>query len=248
MAYATTEERVDRLEALFGQFLTEMVVLSRAAEERNRLADERMSRFENEMRDFKNEMRDFKNEMLEFKNEMLEFKNEMLEFKNEMVEFKNEMVEFKNEMRTSKRELDKKWGELSDSMGTLIEDLVAPCGFQLARAIFRTEEAEACAIRIKRRHPLRPGELIELDLLAVGPTQALVVEAKRRVNAEKATQLRGKASSLAEFFPDYANRRVHCAVASPYLDPSVLTFLTRERIYGIAMGEETMEVVNLNQF
>jgi hypothetical protein len=179
---------------------------------------------------------------------MSEFKNEMSEFKNEMSEFKNEMSEFKNEMRASKRELDKKWAELADSMGTLIEDLVAPCGFQLARAIFRTEEAETCAIRIKRKHPQRPGESIELDLLAIGPTQALVVEAKRRMNAEKAEQLRAKVSSLAGFFPDYANRRVHCAVASPYLDPSVVTFLTRERIYGIAMGEETMEVVNLDRF
>jgi hypothetical protein len=213
MAYVTTEERVDRLEALFGQFLTEMAVISRAAEERNRLAEERMSRFENEMR-----------------------------------AFKHEMGEFKNEMRASKRELDKKWAELADSMGTLIEDLVAPCGFQLARAIFRTEEAQTCAIRIKHKHPQRPGEMIELDLLAVGPTQALVVEAKRRMNAENAAQFRAKASSLAEFFPDYANRRVHCAVASPYLDPSVVTFLTRERIYGITMGEETMEVVNLDQF
>jgi hypothetical protein len=90
--------------------------------------------------------------------------------------------------------------------------------------------------------------LIELDLLAVGPTQVLVVEAKRRMNAEKATQLHAKAASLPEFLPDLANRQVHCAVASPYLDPSVVAFLSRERIYGIAMGEETMEVVNLGQF
>ncbi len=34
MAYVTTEERVDRLEALFGQFMTEMAVLNRKADER----------------------------------------------------------------------------------------------------------------------------------------------------------------------------------------------------------------------
>jgi len=213
MAYVTTEERVDRLEALFGQFLTEMAVTNRAAEERNRAAEER---------------------------------NRIAEERNRIAE--ERMTRFENEMRASRRELDKKWAELSDSMGTLIEDLVAPCGFSLARAIFRTEEAETCGIRIKRKHPMRPGELIELDLLAVGPTQVLVVEAKRRMNSEKAAQLRGKAASLPEFFPEHVNRRVHCAVASPYLDPSVVTFLSREQIYGIAMGEETMEVINLGQF
>lgn len=217
MAYVTTEERVDRLEALFGQFLTEMAVI-------NRTADERMSRFEHEMRAFKTEMAVINRAADE------------------------RMSRFEHEMRASKRELDKKWAELADSMGTLIEDLVAPCGFQLARAVFRTEEAETCAIRIRRKRPQRPGEMIELDLLAVGPTQALVVEAKRRMNSENAAQFREKASSLAEYFPDYANRKVHCAVASPYIDPSVVTFLNRERIYGITMGEETMEVVNLDKF
>jgi hypothetical protein len=36
--------------------------------------------------------------------------------------------------------------EISDSMGTLIEDMVAPCGFQIARAIFSSEEAETFAM------------------------------------------------------------------------------------------------------
>jgi hypothetical protein len=70
MAFVTTEERVDRLEAVFGQFMTEMAILSRkaderdkaaeerqkAAEERNRAAEERMARFEAEMRASKREL------------------------------------------------------------------------------------------------------------------------------------------------------------------------------------------------
>jgi len=213
MSFVTTEERVDRLEALFGQFLTQMAVSDRKAEERHRLAEERNRAAEERMARFEQEMR-----------------------------------EFKNEMRESKRSLDKRWAELSDSMGTLIEDLVAPCGFRLAEAIFRTEQAQTCGIRVRRKHPQRLGESMELDLLAVGATQILIVEAKRRMNAEKAAQLRAKAASLADFFPDYASHQVHCAVASPYIEPSVVTFLNRERIYGVAMGEDAMEVVNLGQF
>jgi hypothetical protein len=138
--------------------------------------------------------------------------------------------------------------ELSDSMGTLIEDMVAPCGFQIARAIFGTEEAETCAIRLKPEHPVRRGEMMELDLFAVGPTKVLFVEVKRRMDAEKAAQVHEKAASFAEYFPEYAGRQVVCAVASVYLDSSVIAFLNRERIYGIAMGEETMQVANLGQF
>ena len=64
MAFVTIEDRVDRLEALFGQFLTEMALLNHQAQERNRLAEERnqaaeerMGRFEQEMREFKEESR-----------------------------------------------------------------------------------------------------------------------------------------------------------------------------------------------
>jgi hypothetical protein len=70
MAYVTIEDRVDRLDALFGQFLSEMAVINhraeerhKAAEERNRLAEERnqaaearMARFEQEMRASKREL------------------------------------------------------------------------------------------------------------------------------------------------------------------------------------------------
>lgn len=56
MNYVTIEDRVDRLEALFGQFMTEMAVLNKRAEERNRAAEERMTRFEKEMRASKREM------------------------------------------------------------------------------------------------------------------------------------------------------------------------------------------------
>ena len=36
MAYVTLDDRVDRLEALFGQFMTELAMLNRQAKERDR--------------------------------------------------------------------------------------------------------------------------------------------------------------------------------------------------------------------
>jgi hypothetical protein len=147
-----------------------------------------------------------------------------------------------------RKDFNKRLAEISDSMGTLIEDMVAPCGFQLARAIFATEEAETCAIRIKRKHPGIAGEMMELDLLATGATKVLVVEVKRRIDAGKASAYRDQLARLPEFFPELANKTVCAAVASVYLDPSVITFLNHEKLYGIAMGDETMQVINLGQF
>ena len=70
MAFVTTEERVDRLEATFGQFMTEMAVLNKRADERNKAAEARTTRFEGEMRGFKDEMREFKDEMRQSKKDM----------------------------------------------------------------------------------------------------------------------------------------------------------------------------------
>jgi len=147
-----------------------------------------------------------------------------------------------------RKDFNKRLAEISDSMGTLIEDMVAPCGFQLAKAIFQTEEAQACTIRVRRKHPGRTGEMMELDLLAIGPTKLLVVEVKRRIDAAKMAEYREKLTRFPEFFPELAGMTLLAAVASVYLESSVVTFLNREKLYGIAMGDDVMEVVNLGQF
>jgi hypothetical protein len=48
--------------------------------------------------------------------------------------------------------------------------------------------------------------------------------------------------------PEYAGHRLVPVVASVTIDPSVITFLNRQKVYGVAMGDETMELVNLGQF
>jgi hypothetical protein len=147
-----------------------------------------------------------------------------------------------------RKDLNKRMAELSDSMGRLIEDMVAPCGFKLVNSISGTEEAESVAERVWRRHPIQPGQSIEYDLMAVGPTKLLIVEAKWTVAPGKAREFKEQMAALPEFYPEYAGKVLCSAVASVYLEPSVVAFLNREKIYGIAMGDETMQVVNLVQF
>ncbi len=80
------------------------------------------------------------------------------------------------EWKEERRDFNKRLAELSDSMGTLIEDMVAPCGFQLAKAVFATEEAHTCGIRIEQKHPTRRGEMMELDLLAIGSASSTLAK------------------------------------------------------------------------
>src|SRR6266508_657267 len=92
-----------------------------------------------------------------------EMREERLHFEGLMLDYERRAEKERAALEKDRKDFNKRLAELSDSMGTLVEDLVAPCGFQLARAIFATEEAGTCAIRIKRKHPARRGEMMELD-------------------------------------------------------------------------------------
>ena len=230
MSYVTIEDRVDRLEALFGQFMTEIALLNKNANERNRAAEERQARFGLEMCQFKDEMR--------------EFKDEMREFKDEMREFKDEMSEFKDEMRASKRELDKKWGDLANKMGTIIEDILAPNLRGLAREHFRFETILDFMIRRSRRRPDRPEIESEFDTLVVGLDAVILGEAKSSPTLEYADAFADKLRSFFDFFPEYRGRRLIAVFGSWAIADPIVARLTTHGIYALRMGEDTMELAN----
>lgn len=130
MAYVTVEERVDRLEAQFGQLMTALAVRDRKAEERDRLAEER--------------------------HRAAEERNRAAE--ERMTRFEQEMSEFKDEMRASTRELNKKWGDLANKLGTIIEDIVAPNLRRLALEHFEFPVIEDFMVRRSRRFDGRETE------------------------------------------------------------------------------------------
>ncbi|MBE7499506.1 MAG: hypothetical protein HS113_04205 [Verrucomicrobiales bacterium] len=227
MAYVTTEERVDRLEAVFGQFMTEMAVINRRADERNKAADERLGRFEAEMS--------------AFKDEMSAFKDEMSAFKDEMRAFKDEMRAFKDEMRGSKRELNQQWGALANKLGTIVEDVVAPNLRRLAVEHFRFPVIEDFIVRRSRRHG---GGETEFDTIVVGPTAVVLGEAKSSPTRQSAEEFAAKAGRFFDFFPEYQGRRLIAVLGSWAMPGPVVERLTELGVYAMRMGEDTMELVN----
>jgi hypothetical protein len=206
MAFVTTEDRVDRLEAQFGQFLTEIAVLIRKADEREKAAEERMTRFENEMRDFK-----------------------------------NEMGEFKDEMRASKRAMDKQWGDLANKLGTIIEDILAPNLKRLAIEHFGFPHLEDFGIRRLRR---QSGRLMEFDTVVVGPAAVILGEAKSSPSLDHAEAFAAKVKVFFDYFPEHHGRRLIAVLGSWAIPQPVVERLTTLGIYAMAMGEDTMELVN----
>ncbi|MCZ7635397.1 MAG: hypothetical protein M5U12_04700 [Verrucomicrobia bacterium] len=216
----TTEERVDRLEAVFGQFMTEMAVINRRADERNKAAEER-------------------NKAAEERNKAAE--ERMARFEAEMRAFKDEMSEFKDEMRVSKRELNQKWGQLANKLGTIVEDILAPNLRRLAVEHFRFPVIDDFMVRRSRRHG---GGETEFDTIVVGPTAVVLGEAKSTPTRQSAEEFAAKAAQFFDFFPEYRGRRLIAVLGSWAMPGPVVERLTELGVYAMQMGEDTMELVN----
>lgn len=206
----------------------------------NRLSQE-MREFKDEMREFKDEMREFKNEMSEFKDEMSQFKDEMSDFKDEMSDFKDEMRDFKDETRSDRRRMNKQWGDLANRLGTLVEDIVAPNLQRVAAELLGCLSPSLFAVRVVRHWG---EETREYDALVVCEDAVLINETKSKLLPAHIDAFVAKLEEFPRIFPEYAGRRVVGVLASLACEAGVVALATRRGVAVMAMGEETMQVLN----
>ena len=147
-----------------------------------------------------------------------------------------------------RKEFNRQLAGISDRLGNLIEDMVAPNAPRIARALFKDDDVQASAVRVRRRHPSDPGRNIEIDLLVVGRRHLLVCEAKSSVTAEKAAAFLEKARSIPEFFPEFSGFAVLPMIASVAIESSLVACLSRLHIYAMGFGDETMKILNEGAF
>jgi len=164
---------------------------------------------------------------------------EMHDFKEEMRDFKEEMLDFKTEGR-------KQWGELANKMGTMAEDLVAPSIERVLREVVGCDkgQVEYVAVRVKRRHP-ETKQHREFDVVAVCGDYLLVNETKSSLSAEAmkafATE---RLPQVREYFPEFADKKIIGAIASLYVDESLVLRGERLGLIVLGFGEDVMDVLN----
>ncbi len=218
----TTEERVDRLETVMME-LAETQMRTQVA----------LKTLSDEMKDFKDEMKDFK--------------DEMKDFKDEMTDFKDEMTDFKDEMRADRKRMNEQWGELVNKWGTLVEDIVAPNIPRIARENFGFSDIEFFAVRIKVRNKKDRSKRREFDVIAVGETQVIINETKSKPRIDYINEFIEILPQIEDYFPEYTGKTIIPIFASLHIGADVVTYLTRNQIYAMAMGDETMELKNFQQ-
>jgi len=168
---------------------------------------------------------------------------EMAEFKTEMQDFKTEMGDFKTEMR-------KAWGELSNRLGTMAEDLVAPSIPRILRTVLGCPENEIqmSAVRMRRQSSTNPARRREFDVIASCGNYFLINETKSRLSPQDVTDFVATLSAVREFFPEVAEKQIVGAIASLYVDESLVRFGERSGLIVLGFGQDVMDVLNAPGF
>ena len=206
--------------------------------------ERRVDRLESLMAELTDNVNRLSLEMREFKREMRIFQGEMREFKEEMREFKEEMREFKEETREENRRMNRRWGELANKMGTLAEDLVAPSVPRILSEVVGCPEEQMAFLTVRSSRRLPSGESREFDVISGCGDVLLINETKTRLGPRDVDEFIHTLGRAREFLPEYAERRIVGALASFYVDPSVVTFGERQGLIMLGMDDDVMAVLN----
>jgi hypothetical protein len=155
----------------------------------------------------------------------------------------------REEAARERKEMNKRWGELSNKMGTIVEDIVAPSIRRLAREVFGCGGLQHFATRTARTRSDAPSHEREFDALYVGTQAVLLNETKASARPEYArTFVRFlESGQFAHYFPEYRELPTVPVFSSLSIPADVVTYLTGRGIYAVAMGDEAMQVLNLNE-
>jgi hypothetical protein len=171
-------------------------------------------------------------------------KEEMSEFKGEMSDFKDEMSEFKEEMRQDRKDLNKKWGELANRLGTIAEDIAAPNVRTVATTLFGCTDIDSYSVRVMRRSWKDRTRLTEFDVVITGGNYLFINETKANPQAEYVSEFAEKLKDIFDFLPEYQEKTVVPIFSSLHLPEPIVQLLTKHKIYAMALGGETMELLN----
>lgn len=219
------EERVDRLETIFGQFMAR----TGAALLRIDRSIERMERTVAEMKAEAARDRENMNRMI--------------------AEMQAGGERDRQLWHQERRELARQLGDISNRMGTLVEDIIAPGLRRLAVEALGCGPERSFVVRQSKTRTDDPGRSREFDALFVGEEAVLLNETRATSRPEYARDFVDflRSGEFFLYFPEYKDRPVVPVFSSLYLPTDLVTYLTGQGIYAVAMGDDTMQVLNLEQ-
>ena len=217
------EERVDRLEVALEQFITQTTRASSQIE-RALLRLERM---------------------------MTETQAQAEKDRQQAEKDRQQAEKDRQQAREERRELARQLGDISNRLGTVVEDIIAPSLRRLAREELGCGNELFFAMRLSKTRLDDEGrpKSRDYDAFYVGEYAIMLNETKATPRPEYARDFVEflRSGEFLLYFPEYADRPIVPVFSSLYLPAELVTFLTRHGIYAVGMGDEAMQVLNLEQ-
>ncbi|MFQ3609577.1 MAG: hypothetical protein SNJ55_13165, partial [Chloroherpetonaceae bacterium] len=209
--------------------------LLKEREENEKAREQRMREFEEQLRKKREEDEQAREQRMREFEEQLRKKREEDEQAREQ-----DKQEWKNE----KREMNKKWGELANKMGTLVEDIVAPNIRRLAQEVFDVGDLVDFSVRRFVTHSQDKSRFKDFDALFIGSRGIILNETKSTVRQSYIDEFIAFIPTVFEYLPEHRGKKVIPVFSSLYIPENFVNYLTKHKIYALAMGDETMEVLN----
>ena len=230
------EERADTLESILAAFMARTDASMARTDASMARTDEAIGRLE---RIIERREREGAHEREEAARERKEMKEQAARERKEM----------KEQAARERKEMNQRWGELANKMGTIVEDIVAPSIRRLAREVFDCGDLRAFYTRTVRTRSDDPSREREFDALYVGTQAVLLNETKASARPEYARAFVQflESGQFAQYVPEYPRLPIVPVFSSLSIPADVVTYLTRRGIYAVAMGDEAMQVLNLDE-
>ena len=235
----TVEEKTGRLETIFAAFM-EQTAASMVR------ADERMDRTERAIERLEGIIERMEQEGARDREAAARDREAAVRDREAAARDREEM---KREAARERKEMNERMGELSNRMGTIVEDIVAPSIRRLAREVLECGDLQNFSTRTVRTRSDDPSREREFDALYVGTRAVLLNETKATARPEYARAFVEflESGQFARYVPEYRELPVVPVFSSLSIPADVVTYLTRRGIYAVAMGDEAMQVLNLDE-
>jgi len=171
----------------------------------------------------------------------------MIELAEQSKITQREVARLSIEMREFKREMNKRWGELANKMGTLAEDIVAPNISGIAQEYFGCKDLDFFGVRIRKKNTKDTSKVREFDVIAVCDDKVIINETKSNPKIEYINEFINVLKEIYDYFPEYRDKKIIPIFSSLYIPEDLVTYLTKNRIYAMAMKDDTMDLLNFEQ-
>jgi hypothetical protein len=137
------------------------------------------------------------------------------------------------------RQVNRQIGDLGNRLGEFVEWQVRPAAIRLfqARGIDVHELASDVSIQ-------RDGEGLEIDLLAINTTEAILIEVKSKLSQSDVDEHLDRLGKFKRLMPRYNDIRVLGAVAAMVVPQDIARYAYRQGLFVMAQSGEDMAILN----